>query len=176
MEESMSRSLIALAFSAALSLAAGAAHAVPAVVLGNMDPWLAGMPAGSTASLGDVAPAQSPLLVSGLALGAGSYLTFTGVTGGASNTPSCCIAIEGGGFTGHTTGAENGISNAVAPLSTLVGVFLDDSQPSLSAAPATLDFSSIGLDLSDLSPLLKQVFFIGNGLTSGLTAQKFWVP
>ena len=77
----------------------------------------------------------------------------------------------------HLTGAENGIGNAIAPLGTLMGVFLDGSQPDLSSAPSTLDFSgSSSLDFTTLSPGLKQVFFIGDGLSAGSTTQQFYVP
>jgi hypothetical protein len=49
----------------------------PFLVPGISDPWLAGMPDGSTASVDDVAPAQSPALVPDLAVQAGDVLTFT---------------------------------------------------------------------------------------------------
>jgi hypothetical protein len=57
-------------------------------------------------------------------------------------------------------------------------VFLDNNLPTASAAPATLDYSAIGTSFSSFSPLLKQVFFIGDGLTgTGTgTVQSFVVP
>ncbi len=94
-------------------------HAVPANVPGTSDPWLAGMPTGSTASGGDVAPGQSPAQVVGLNLGLGGFLTFTGATGGVSNVSGCppsCAPIDGGGFVNHAGGAENGISDVRAPI------------------------------------------------------------
>jgi hypothetical protein len=61
----------------------------------------------------------------------------------------------------------------------LAGVFLTDAAPS-TPAPASLDFSStaLGRSFSQLSPLLQQTFYIGDGLTgegSG-DVQTFWVP
>lgn len=166
-----------------LALAAPA-QAVIITTPGTSDPWLAGMPNGATASSGDVAPAQSPVQVSGLALGLGGFLTFTNATGGVLNGGGCspaapftgCAPIDGTGFFNHFAGAENGISDVRAPINALLGIFLDDSQPSLSAAPGTLNFQTIGLDFLTLVPLLKQVFFIGNGSTTGNVVQQFDIP
>ncbi len=59
----------------------------------------------------------------------------------------------------------------------LAGVFLDDSTPSGSSPPATLDFSTAASrDFLSLSPGLGQVFFIGDGQTSGGTLQEFVAP
>ena len=150
-------------------------------VPGDSDLWLAGMPDGSTASVGDVAPAQSPVLAAGLSLSGVSFLTFA-ASGGVSNTGQCpslnCHGPEGGPVTNHfATLAENGISDLFAPVNSLIGVFLDNSQPDSTPAPATLDFSTaLSRDFTTLSPLLKQAFFIGDGLTSGAVLQQFNVP
>lgn len=155
------------------------ANTVTVNVPGTSDPWLAGMPNGSTASLTDVAPAHSPILVSSLCLSSGSVLGFgaTGLvaygpgdpSGGPDGTPS----VPGT----HTTAAENGISNVFMPSNALVGVFLGPLQPSLSPAPPALDFSTpASRDYITLSPLLQQTFFIGDGFTSGAVAQGIVVP
>jgi len=147
---------------------------------GTSDPWLAGMPNGSAASVTDVAPAQSPVLVPGLDLSLGGVLTFS-ASGGVSNMEFCppvCDGPDGGGFTRHLTGAENGLSDLTAPLNSLLGVFLDNSQPNLSPTPTALDFSVLGVNFVSLSPGLKQIFFIGDGLTgtgSG-SVQTFDIP
>jgi hypothetical protein len=61
----------------------------------------------------------------------------------------------------------------------LAGVFLTDAAPT-APAPASLDFSStsLGRSFSELSPLLQQTFYIGDGLTGEGTGsvQTFWVP
>jgi hypothetical protein len=71
-----------------------------------------------------------------------------------------------------------GISGYKGTQGALTGVFLDDTIPSLAngAAPATLDFSVIGANFLSLSPGIGQVFFIGNGQTSGGVFQEFIAP
>ena len=177
----------ALAVATAVVLALGYATAARADVIisvpGTSDPWLAGMPPGSTASLGDVAPAQSPAEVLGLAFAPGNLLTF--ISDGSTDHcdfGGCGLAGAEGdlaeGSTGHTTGAENGLSNVVALIDSLIGVFLGPGAPNGSAAPGGLDFSTAASrDFASLSPLLKQTFYIGNGLRNDMsTLQTFVVP
>lgn len=177
----------ALATSVLLSGIAAHAQTVSGItVLGSANPFLAGMPDGSTAS-GDSAPDQSPALVSGLNLTDGGFLTFLvngsiDYGGGSpTDTPDGQTPEEGFFATGH--GAENGMGGYTTPANALVGVFLSSAQPDLTAAPADLDFTSgspdaLGIGFSALSPQLKQVFFIGDGLTgTGTgTAQQFNIP
>jgi hypothetical protein len=150
-------------------------------VPGWSDPWLAGMPEGSSASCDcgcDYAPQQSPQLVNGLALVAGDVLTFA-AAGGVANDPQFPLDPPDGNdyIAWHDSGAENGISDVRAPANCLVGVFLTDEEPDSSPAPSGLDFSSPeSRDYLTLSPLLKQVFFIGDGLTSGGAIQGVVVP
>lgn len=70
-----------------------------------------------------------------------------------------------------------GISGYIGTQGALAGVFLDDSIPN-GAAPATLDFSlgGLGVNFPSLAPGLQQVFFIGNGVTSGGDFQEFIAP
>ena len=175
---------VAAGLVAALLISPMASHAGLVTVPGTSDPWLAGMPDGSTASGGDTAPAHSPALVSGLALGSGGFLTFTNAIGGVSNAGGCslvtpfagCAPIDGTGFFNHAAGAQNGISDVRSPVNALLGVFLGNSQPSLTAAPGTLNFQTLGLDFLTLAPQLKQVFFIGNGATASNVVQEFDIP
>lgn len=170
----MNASLIRLAAGFVMLGAAASASAVQVTVRGTSDPWLAGMPPGSGASVNDHAPAQSPLEIRGIDIYRGSYLTFSNVTGGVSFTPRCCGSIEGGGFASHYPGSENGLSNLTAPINSLVGVFLNDRQPGHLPAPAALDFTG-NLNFTTLNPQLRQVFFIGDGQAGSLT-QQFFVP
>jgi len=147
-------------------------------VPGSSNPFLAGMPPGSGAD-GDSAPDQSPVQVLGLNLPAGGDITFS-VTGSVDFGGGGPTDPPDGSFNvGH--GAENGLGGYQAPANSLVGVFLDASEPDLSPAPADLDFTSgagIGTAFTTLAPGLKQIFFIGDGLTgtgSG-AAQQFTVP
>lgn len=173
------RTLIAAAFAIGVAANAGATTIVP----GTSDPWLAGMPNGSTASLEDTAPGQSPVQVL-LFFVPGDALSFS-AAGLTDHCPagSCLYAGPEGdaveGSTGHVGGAENGIGNLIAPIDSLVGVFLGPAQPNLSPAPgATLNFSTLASrDFASLSPLLKQPFFIGDGLRNdGLSVQQFIAP
>lgn len=152
-------------------------------VPGSADPWLAGMPDGTTASSSpissgiSVAPKQSPVLVS-KPLTAGSTLTFA-VSGSVNyksvtpqNTPDGDLTIAS-----HTAAAENGISNVSAPRNSLMGIFLDDRQPNISPPPPALNFSTpASRNYFQLSPLLKQVFFIGDGLNNQGVLQQIIVP
>lgn len=56
---------------------------VSVFVPGSANPYLAGMPNGTTAPGGDSAPGQSPLLVTGLNISQTNYLSFS-ATGSAS--------------------------------------------------------------------------------------------
>ncbi len=151
-------------------------------------PWLAGMPNGSSvAATGGntqsaLVPYQSPAAVSGIPIVAGSKLSFRQATGTTTYT-------SGGQGSGTQFGPDgnidrivgqastNGINTTYAPLNCLVGIFLDDNAPSSSAAKSTLDFTSASSrDFTTLSPQLKQVFFIGDGINSSSQLQQFVVP
>ena len=101
------------------------AASLAVIVPGTSDPWLAGMPNGSTASANDRAPAQSPVLVSGLWFTAGVALVFN-VTGTVGNSPQSADYVPEGNLaaiTPHGAGAENGIASATMPFNAFVGVF-----------------------------------------------------
>jgi hypothetical protein len=151
------------------------------VVPGTADLWLAGQPDGSMLpdgmgdGGGDKAPAQSPVVVPVVA---GSTLTFS-ATGGTSYTGGFCVGSSpDGGCTVLLTpqGSVNGIGGLTVPMNALIGVFLDAGVPS-GPPPASLDASGSN-DFATLAPLLRQPFFIGDGLTgtgSG-SDQHFTVP
>lgn len=144
------------------SSGAGVTVAVP----GTSDPWLAGMPNGSTASCDlqrcDVAPQQSPIEVLGLNFQPGSMLTFS-ATGMAGYGPTAIyqagpdgiasMPIQHANFRGYVP--ENGIANLLAPTDALVGVFLGQERPDASPLPPDLAGPTA-------TPLLKQVFLIGS--------------
>jgi hypothetical protein len=83
----------------------------------------------------------------------------------------------GNGLSGSNLTAFGGISGYLGPQGPLTGVFLDDNAPS-SGPPATLDFTpgGLGIDFLTLAPALGQVFYIGDGLTSGAVFQEFTAP
>ncbi|MFY8070182.1 MAG: PEP-CTERM sorting domain-containing protein [Pirellula sp.] len=146
---------------------------VSVFVPGSANPYLAGMPNGTTAPGGDSAPGQSPLLVSGLNISQATYLSFS-ATGSASYNGSTYYGSDGGPL--FTRGSENGISGIRVTTSALIGVFLDSQLPTTSPAPSDLNFEVLTRDFLTLSPELKQVFFIGDGRTSSSVIQKFYVP
>jgi hypothetical protein len=162
---------------------------VSATVPGQASPYLAGLPNGSTCCPGvlldgtpvaDVAPNQSPVQVIGLPVTPGTVLTFR-VTGSVSYLQGAepTDPPDGGGFL-QETAPGNGIAGVIAPINGLVGVFLDNSLPTSSPEPGALNFSSdqVGTDFLSLCPGLKQVFYIGDGLSGRGTgtAQQFMVP
>lgn len=157
-------------------IAAGAlANAGPVVFVPAWSKiWLAGMPDGTLAGGGDSAPAESPILVTGLSLSSGYQINFT-VTGEGAHGPGKPMG-DGDGFTlsSHNFGAQFGMSDLGAPLASLIGVFLTNAQPDLALPPPTLTWAaqSFGNYLT-LSPALQQPFFIGDGLTD--TGQAQWI-
>jgi hypothetical protein len=142
------------------------------------------MPNGSIDSggpfLNSTAPAQSPALVTGIAINPGQSYYFSG-TGLVGND-----LVNGGlwGLEGdinnvlpHLSGAQNGIANLTSPLNSLIGIFLGPSQPDLGVAPSALDFTSTASrNYLTLSPVLQQPFFIGDGLTDSSILQQVIAP
>jgi Flp pilus assembly protein TadG len=162
-------------------------------VPGKADPWLAGMPTGTTANYTnqgwtDSAPAESPVLANGITLTPGKAIQFQ-FTGSVSYYPGTQPFDPDGDpswlidnyYAAQNGNAEHGIANITAPLTSVIGVFLDDNQPdsaAAGAAPPPLDFSTLASqNFATLSPMLKQPFFIGDGLMQdGVTLQNFIVP
>lgn len=151
------------------------------------NPWLAGMPAGTTANDYDSAPSASPSAVTGLSMVPGDKLNFN-FSGGVSYLPNSSANGPDGDtsfnvfnhiWTGYSGGREHGMSNVTAPITAVMGIFLNNSQPDTQGAPpADLDFSTAAQrDFATLSPALRQPFFIGDGLRNdGITPQDFVVP
>ena len=153
---------------------------VPSSVTNKSNPWLAGMPAGTTANAYDSAPSASPTLLISSGLVAGAQLQFAS-TGKTSNQEGVEQGYDPDGNLGwiihNYWGAEHGLADLNAPISSLIGVFLSDAAPDTSSSPASLDFTSAASrDFSTLSPQLKQPFFIGDGLRSNGATQNFVVP
>lgn len=154
-------------------------------VTGFSNPWLAGMPSGTTANWYDSAPLCAPTLFQGVTItpGAAINISFSGsISNGPSYQPYGPDGDSGwildNNWATANGGSEHGIANIQSPVCSMIGVFLDNSQPDSTAAPAALDFSApSSRDFASLSPLLKQPFFIGDGLRAdGVTVQKFIVP
>ena len=148
-------------------------------VPGTANPWLAGMPDGSMAgNQFDVAPDQSPVLVTNVPIKAGTVLSFS-VAGAVANGPFQLVSADGIDtcVVSRAPGAENGISDITAPINSLIGIFLDDSLPGNFAPLATLDFSTpASRDFVSLYPQLRQPYFIGDGKDAMGGVQQFVVP
>jgi hypothetical protein len=146
-------------------------------VPGTSNPFLSGMPSGSTCCDGDSAPAESPVYAGPAT--AGETFTFT-VTGSVSYEGLTPHNPPDGGF--HFSGprSEDGLTsiNDIAnyyrmPINALVGVFLGPGLPTSNPAPGLLNFgihdlghgTYVGMKFTTLSPELQQTFFIGDGLT-----------
>jgi len=128
----------------------------------------------------------------------GGTLTFSSVTGTVGCGPFCATeptgptsnGPDGTSYGGMLPGATaitapgNGISGIsfVGREMFLVGVFLDSTVPINANTPATLAYNTLFADSSTLfSPVIGQVFDIGNGLTGGPTdvpgiAQTYSIP
>ena len=137
-------------------------------------------PAGYTAAVYAARANLKPVLVTGVTLAAGMSLNFASISGNGTNDPSIKMSGPDGdpnNIVRNFQGDENGMSSLAAPINSLVAVFLDDSQPNLSAAPDMLDFSTTSSrNFTTLSPKLKQPFFIGDGKNDSGVTQHFVVP
>jgi hypothetical protein len=121
-----------------------------------------------------------------------SILTMTSVTGSITlnsgsghNDPDG--VITSGGYSGPTISGASGytVANAYGGISgitipgggALVGVFEPATGPT-GAAPASLNFTSIGASFTSFAPALYQTFYIGDGLTGDGSGrvQQFVVP
>ena len=141
------------------------------------NPYLAGLPGGTKARVGDSSPQQSPVLVE-RTLSHAVAVTFTAV-GAVQHTPDCppdCYTPNGAELTRHRGGAEHGISDITAPMNALIGVFLSDQRPDQSATPRPLDYRAIRRDTNRFSPQLKQTIFIGEGKTRSGDLRRYLVP
>lgn len=161
------------------------AHAATFTVDGDANPYFSGMPLTATdpADSRDNPTDHAPVQVIGLPFSAGDILQFS-VTGSVSwNGGVNFVGPDGNTsfVTGHGGGGVvNGISDLIAPISSLVGVFLTNMQPD-ATPPAPLNsrlvFNTPGTrNFSSLSPDLRQLFFIGDGRTDTNAVQNFVVP
>ncbi len=114
-----------------------------------------------------------------------TVVTFTTVSGtislnsqGGFNNPDGDVTSGSYGVSSSSTTAYGGLSGISAPdEGELVGAFVSNAGPS-GTAPASLDFITTGTNFTTLSPLLNQVFYIGDGKTGDQTGaiQQFDVP
>lgn len=142
------------------------------------DPWPAGMLRHGGATPEEIQETMPP----GFAVSAGDIVkVLDPATGGISffnGFGGTMYGPEGNGIPGSSSiSAFGGISGYLGTQGALVGVFLSAAIPN-GSAPATLDFSNggLGTNFLSLSPDIGQVFYIGNGVTSGNVFQEFIAP
>jgi Flp pilus assembly protein TadG len=163
------------------------------------NPFLSGMPKGTMASpnnphnspdyAGDSNnPKQSPLQVNML-FSPGEALAFDSISGDARHDPNLAYYSPDGQLNSigtNTAGDEHGIKGLRGPINALVGVFLGPDQPSKTPVPtftlADLDKCPTDFSTSEArnktvyQPKLKQMFFIGDGLTDTGQTQSWIAP
>jgi len=156
---------------------------VQPVIDADSAPWLAGMPNGTVLPkyggnpTNSTAPNQSPYQVTELPVVPGQKLYFRKTEGTTSYEGAGDYTAEGNTGWIVEQQSSNGINSTKAPLNSLVGIFLNGNAPNSTSAASSLDFSSNGSrNFSSLSPGLKQVFFIGDGMDNAGDLQEFVVP
>jgi len=170
---------------AAVCLSASLPAVAATIVPGNANPNLAGRAAGYLCCFGDSVATEPATLLSGVPFVGGNRLTFS-VTGTVSNGPGQTTGVipgipDGSSLINMTNYGDGISAPSGVGFNSLVGVFLDASNPTGMTTPAELDFSG-GLGFTNLSPELRQIFFIGDGRTtlnagpSAGSAQEFFVP
>jgi hypothetical protein len=116
-----------------------------------------------------------PVLIIMSALNNAPWLQFY-ATGTVAYCPSCGNYGPDGNNLIYDAPSYNGISGITnGPGRGLVAVFTSETEPA-NPAPAALNFGIIGTNYATLAPQLRQVFFIGNGLTGSGSAQAVRVP
>ena len=163
----------------AILLTAATASYASTVTVNSTDViYAAGSQSSLAAALGGTLPA-------GISLGANPIsLSFSSITGSITlNSTSGNSYNNADGFGAAVSQSSNtgygSLSGLTAPeAGYLTGVFVSAGGPS-GSAPAALDFTGTnGTAFTSISPLLDQVFFIGDGLTgNGIgSLQTFVVP
>lgn len=162
---------------AALAALAGGAHgSVVVSVPGTANPWLAGQPEGTVARYEfDSAPANSPVQAP-IYVEGGVVFQFA-AKGSVNNQPGVPTTSPDGGVSqSRMGGAELGVADLVAPVNSLVGIFLGNELPDPANTPARLHFETIGTNFVALTPMLHQPFFIGDGVDASGVVQSFIAP
>ena len=164
----------------AAALAPGAAHAVTQPVSISSQANVFGAGHASPPAPGGNGAGTLPPVVS-LPAGSARVVRFPSLTGTAF--ASCSNAVSNGpdgscNALGTDIASVSGIAGLISAANNMVvGVFLGPAEPA-DPAPARLDFrpTALGQTFADLSPALRQVFFIGDGRAPGGALQRFHAP
>ena len=160
----------------------GTTNGIAVTVPGRSNIYLAGAAPGTTASTGqDTLANATPFQVPGVTLTAGASLSFS-ATGNVSNDPANPVSVgpDGGPYLGNTFyghDQENGLPNLVAPINSLIGVFLNDTVPAAQGfvPPGTVNDEN-SINYSSIRPGLRQPFYIGDGKDTNGRQQTVIVP
>jgi hypothetical protein len=108
-----------------------------------------------------------------LSFGGGAALTITSATG-LVNQAGTAAPPDGipGTSTFNSVGGIAGYTHATRARP-LIGVFLSNAEP-VDPAPPRLNFPDG--EFTELAPQIGQMFYVGNGLTSGGVTQRFIIP
>ncbi len=165
-----------------ITVLSGSASSFTTRVDGAMNLYLAGMPSGfyGGPTVSGTAPTNAPSQVRGITLTPGAVLTFS-ASGSTADDPvninqNWTPDGQPGGNRTNDSGYLNGMSQLNTQQGSLVGVFLDANAPTTGGTPSSLNMTGAAMDYTSVSPKLKQPFFIGDGKTSGRTAQQIIVP
>jgi Flp pilus assembly protein TadG len=139
-------------------------------------PWTAGLAPGWYDPYS--VPTNQPYQVTGFPLTPGEKIQFFNCTGEIYVPGWGTYPVEGKPEDGVYNVARNGIAGLYGPGHAIIGVFLDNNVPTATAAPANfMDFTvSANRNLSTYAPALKQVFFIGDGMTDAGVRQEWVIP
>ena len=155
---------------------AQAAFAVDVSVDARCNIYGAGhLPPNDAPTVGTHGGGLPPVLILLAALSNAPALRFL-ASGSVSYCPSCGVnGPDGAGFISAAP-SYNGVSGITNfPGRSLIAVFVGEVEPT-NPAPAPLDFAIIGTNYATLAPGLRQMFFIGDGLTANGMAQVIRVP
>jgi Putative Tad-like Flp pilus-assembly len=161
-------------------------------ILSTSDPYLAGMPAGSTTVGGDTTALNPATQVASIPVTPGTWLTFTSLSGTSTVGPGSLASVGPRGNTAYPVyhgqsfdnnpnapQPENGIADVLMYEDATVGMFLNSTAPNTTAAPTSVvDWTQTSQNnqatYSNLA--LKTPFMIGDGQTTGSVTQQFQVP
>jgi Flp pilus assembly protein TadG len=155
------------------------------------NPYLAGMPAGSSSPWGDNDTNATPYRITSIPVVPGMWISFTNPSGTTSILPGSIPYFDANGEatrplhhgqnqdgTNFNIGPENGIGDAIMPAGAVMGLFLTDNAPTAMSPPPTVDWTNAAIkDKPSYNNIPVQApFLIGNGMTSGGTVKMFQVP
>jgi uncharacterized protein (TIGR03437 family) len=130
--------------------------------------------ASGTTGLGDLAPFNDPAQAN-IPLVAGQVLQFTSF-GAIVDAAERQTAPPSGESINYNGGNYAGLSAITCPRSGVMGVFVGPTLNRSGSGPAGITFTATIQALTNLQPLLNQIFYIGNGLTPQGTPRTVTVP